>query len=209
MSLREHIKPILGNDQCFSTHYQALSHDSFGSKKFVSGHFGLMPIDYMDNPYIFTIVRDPISRFISYIKYTKKIFEYMDDLEYLEYCLYEVPEAYSNMQTKFLSGYTDIEKYNGSSGIADKVSNLWYLEGYSDNAIEVLNTIDHIDIFTLDQINLIPFKISDVLGIPAFRLSIAYNGSDPRVFIPEKHYDRIRELNEQDIILYNEICKRS
>lgn len=163
----------------------------------------------MDNPYVFTIIRDPISRFISYTKYTKKIFEYMDDIEYLEYCLYEIPEAYSNMQTKFLSGYTDIEKYNSSYGIADKVTNLWYLEGYSENATEVLDTIDQIDIFTLDQINLIPSKVSNVLGIPEFRLSVAYNGSDPRVVIPDRYYDRIRELNEQDIILYNEICKRS
>jgi len=82
--------------------------------KFVGGHFGLMPLDYMENPEIFTIVRDPVERFISYFKYTtgpkragKEAEEKLDRWLYGEEC-----EMQSNLQSKFLTGKLNIEKFN-------------------------------------------------------------------------------------------------
>ena len=61
---------ITGGVPHFVSNRTSINTENIKNSKFVGGHFGLMPLKYMNNPEVFCIVRDPIDRFISYFNYT-------------------------------------------------------------------------------------------------------------------------------------------
>jgi hypothetical protein len=61
----------------------------------------------------------------------------------------------------------------------------------------------------MDTISDIPKKISEHLNISNFSMPVTYNTSDPGITIPEQYYDRIIELNREDIKLYDKFKTNS
>ena len=104
------------------------------TSEFVGGHFGLMPLDYMNKPTVFSIIRHPLDRFISYFKYTTGLIRSKKEIEEkIESWLYgEQAEIQSNSQAKFLTGKMNIDKFNKNINFfQSSVNNNWFIENYS------------------------------------------------------------------------------
>ena len=99
----------------FVSNRTSIDKNKIKNSEFVGGHFGLMPLNYMQYPETFCIVRHPVERFISYFKYTTagQIRLGIDYQEKLYDWLYgSQSEIQSNSQSKFLTGKMNIEKFN-------------------------------------------------------------------------------------------------
>lgn len=183
--------------------------------KFVGGHFGLMPLDYMENPEIFTIVRDPVERFISYFKYTtgpkragKEAEEKLDRWLYGEEC-----EMQSNLQSKFLTGKLNIEKFNQDIlQFQNTVSSGWYLEGYKLDIKNVISSLEKMKAYTLEELDLFKIDLNKSLlkqfGFSTFKHSDKANSSyDIGIKFDKRHINRIEEINLLDMEVYEYVQK--
>jgi hypothetical protein len=183
--------------------------------KFVGGHFGLMPLDYMENPEIFTIVRDPVERFISYFKYTtgpkragKEAEEKLDRWLYGEEC-----EMQSNLQSKFLTGKLNIEKFNQDIlQFQNTVSSGWYLEEYKLDIKNVISSLEKMKAYTLEELDLFKIDLNKSLlkqfGFSTFKHSDKANFSyDIGIKFDKRHINRIEEINLLDMEVYEYVQK--
>jgi hypothetical protein len=183
--------------------------------KFVGGHFGLMPLDYMESPEIFTIVRDPVERFISYFKYTtgpkragKEAEEKLDRWLYGEEC-----EMQSNLQSKFLTGKLNIEKFNQDIlQFQNTVSSGWYLEGYKLDIKNVISSLEKMKAYTLEELDLFKIDLNKSLlkqfGFSTFKHSDKANSShDIGIKFDKRHINRIEEINLLDMEVYEYVQK--
>lgn len=183
--------------------------------KFVGGHFGLMPLEYMENPEIFTIVRDPVERFISYFKYTtgpKRAGKEAE--EKLDRWLYgEESTMQSNLQSKFLTGKLNIEKFNEDVlQFQNTVNSAWYLEEYKLNIKDVILNIEKMKAYTLDELDQFKIDLNKSLlkefGFMTFKHSDKANSSyDVGIKFNKKHIDKIKELNSLDMEMYDYVQK--
>jgi len=183
--------------------------------KFVGGHFGLMPLEYMENPEIFTIVRDPVERFISYFKYTtgpKRTGKEAE--EKLDRWLYgEESTMQSNLQSKFLTGKLNIEKFNEDVlQFQNTVNSAWYLEEYKLNIKDVILNIKKMKAYTLDELDQFKIDLNKSLlkefGFMTFKHSDKANSSyDVGIKFNKKHIDKIKELNSLDMEMYDYVQK--
>ena len=183
--------------------------------KFVGGHFGLMPLEYMENPEIFTIVRDPVERFISYFKYTtgpKRAGKEAE--EKLDRWLYgEESTMQSNLQSKFLTGKLNIEKFNEDVlQFQNTVNSAWYLEEYKLNIKDVILNIKKMKAYTLDELDQFKIDLNKSLlkefGFMTFKHSDKANSSyDVGIKFNKKHIDKIKELNSLDMEMYDYVQK--
>ena len=98
----------------FVSNRTSIDKNKIKNSEFVGGHFGLMPLNYMQYPETFCIVRHPVERFISYFKYTSGFMKDKNQIyEKLENWLYgDQSKIQSNQQSKFLTGSINIEKFN-------------------------------------------------------------------------------------------------
>jgi hypothetical protein len=202
--IRSNLLSEFSDKVCFADHYLTILDNSFTDAYFVGGHWGRSPIDKMKNPLVFTILRDPIERFISYFNYTKSLFPEMTKDDLLEYWLYDekMSKAQSNLQFKFLSSNIDVEQYNRSFDNKNRVEKTWFLED-GESLENTIDFIDSIETFILDKENSIADQISNKLNINKFSANVRSNESMGNKEIFSKHYDRIKELNEIDLEIYN------
>ena len=173
----------------FATHYNKLDIDSLNTCAYVAGHFGITPIEHLNNPLVFTVLRNPVDRFLSYYKYTRSFF--YDDM--LDTWLYddELSKIHSNTQLKFITNKIDLDLYNKNLVNKETVNNNWFIGQEED--------LDRGKSF-IDQ-NLILFTENlDKYFNTDSNIRINKSGKKPK--ITEKQYDRIVELNRLDIELY-------
>lgn len=183
--------------------------------EFVGGHFGLMPLDYMNNPEVFSIIRNPVDRFISYFKYTTGRIRMGEEAEERKYnWLYgDGAEIQANSQSKFLTGKINIDKFNeGIYYLQENVKNHWFVENYSLKLDDVLANVDKFYCYSLDNLNLFLEDFNKALyknfGFQTFKYKDKANCSpEIGVDFSKKDIDRIIELNELDMQVYKYVQK--
>jgi hypothetical protein len=173
----------------FATHYNKLEIDKVHTYKYLSGHFGITPIKHMNNPLIFTVLRNPVDRFLSYYKYTKPFF----NRDMLDLWLYdeELSKIHSNTQIKFITNKIDLNRYNKNLVNQETVNNNWFI-GQEENINKAKDFIDKNLVLFTDNLNK-DFNIQNGIRI---------NKSGKKPEVTSKQYDRIVELNSLDIELY-------
>lgn len=185
------------------------------SSKFVGGHFGLMPLQYMDNPEIFTIIRNPVERFISYFKYTTGPKRAGTEAEEkLERWLYgDQSKIQSNLQSKFLTGSMNVEKFNKNVPIFQHaVDNEWYLENYKLNFNDIVNNLNKMKCYTLEEIDIFKLELNNSLKkefeFSTFKHSDKANSSyDVGIKFTKSQINRIEEMNSLDMEVYEYVQK--
>jgi len=192
--LRGHLMAEFDNQPQFSTHREQLVLDTLSNKKYVGGHFGTTPIPHMSNPTVFTVLRNPIDRFISYAKYTRSFFQ-KDSMEELLYG--EHAKLHENTQTKFITNEIDIDKYNKSLVNSESIQKNWFI-GQEESFEKAKNFIDNNIVVTLENIE----KLPGILGINNFRSMSKVNGTRSLTGVTKDQYDKIVSMNELDMEVY-------
>ena len=200
---------ILNGVEHFVSNRTKIDPKQIEKSQFVGGHFGLMPLDYMDNPEVFTIVRDPVERFISYFNYTTRL-NMRGKLaeEKLEEWLYgDQSKIQSNAQSKFLTGKMNIEKFNNCPGQQDAVINQWFIEGYSLDLKDIISNVDKFKAYTLEELDLFKLDMNRSLknnfNFSTFKHSDKANSSyDVGINFTKSHIERIKDLNSIDLEVY-------
>jgi hypothetical protein len=211
--IRNNIVPhlISKNIPHFASNRTKIDVEHIAKSKFVIGHFGRMPLEYMDFPKVFCLIRDPIERYISYFKYTTgSVTSEKAAKENLEQWLYGPQSAIqSNLQSKFLTGSTNVEEFNRHIGNSDAyIDNAWHLENYKLDIGNIQDLIKNINIYTLDNHekfkNNFNEELQNQFGIKIFKYNDKANEA-PRIkiSIDKAHIKRIKELNEIDYEVYN------
>lgn len=206
---------ISGGVSHFVSNRTQINPTTISNSEFVGGHFGLMPLDYMKNPEVFSILRHPVDRFISYFKYTTGRIRMGEEAErkkhswlYGEECLMQ-----SNSQSKFLTGKINIEKFNNGIGyLQENVKQHWFIENYTLNLDSVLSNVDKIYCYSLENQNIFLEDLNKSLykhfGFNTFKYRDKANCSpEIGVTFSKKDIDRIVELNELDMQVYEYVQK--
>jgi hypothetical protein len=189
-------------DNVFSGHRDKLP-NSFSGYDHVSGHFATTPIADVDHN--FAVVREPISLTFSYINYMRDVFYpnwSFDDLFYF-YLETNRLDSFVNINTKFLTGVTDVDLYNkGIEDLKVVAESSWYVKNYAleaATAIDIIatNTTDIIFFEDRDRVNI----VCNIYGLEAENRKLNTSSDiTPDVF--SRHYRTIKDLNELDIATY-------
>lgn len=181
---------------------------------FISGHLANYPSTVLDNLKSFTIVRDPIERFISWFFYLYgNSMPHNELINIFNSWLYDkdMSDTLSNIQTKFLTGTLNIEGYNKKQGAFEKNANGWYVIDYNYDHDYILEKIESISCYTVENRDMLLDDINNYLfnhyGLgPIFNKRFKYNPSTKDRFeITDKMINRITELNQHDIFLYESV----
>jgi hypothetical protein len=191
--------------------------EKWNNSKFIGGHFGLSPLDYMDSDTkVFTVIRNPVDRFISYFKYTTGLVRAGQEAsDKLERWLYgDQSNTQANLQTKFLLGKTNINEFNKNFNYFQKnVDNAWYLEEISGGVEKAISNLDKFYAYSLENLNLFKEDMNKALEKEfLFKPFKGVNDSANRspeigLSLTKKQIARIEELNEMDMILYEHVSK--
>lgn len=200
----------------FASNRTKIDVNQISKSKFVIGHFGRMPLKYMDSPKVFCLLRDPVERYISYFKYnTGFITDQSRAEENLDQWLHkEQSKIQGNLQSKFLTGSTNIDLFNSYIGVSGDafIDNIWHLENYSLDIDKIKESISNINIYTMENYDKFKFDFSEEVkkqfGFNAFKYNDKSNES-PRikVKIDESHKKIIKSLNEIDCEIYDYVRK--
>lgn len=216
--IKNHVLPhlITGGVPHFVSNRTIIDKPTLNKSLFVGGHFGLMPLDYMTNPEIFTVMRNPIDRFISYFKYTTGIIRIGKEAnEKLDDWLYgEQSEVQSNLQTKFLIGKTNIEEFNKNFNyFQNAVNSAWYLQEYEGGPGVAINNLNRFYYYTVEDLDLFKEDMNKALkkqfGFEAFKHRNDFSNRSPEMglSLTKKQIDRIAELNWMDMEVYDYVSK--
>jgi len=194
----------------FASNRSVIDVEQIKESQFVSGHFGLMPLDYMDDPLVFTIVREPVERFISYFNYTIKPQQTKRQIEErLNEWLYGKDSIkQSNLQAKFLTGKTNIDKYNEDVlPFETTIESGWHIEGYTLDIKHIIKNLKQMKCYTLDELNLFKTNLNESLinqfGFSSFADSKKINASfNNGIKFNKEQINKVKELNALDIELY-------
>ena len=211
--IRNNVVPYMlsKNVDHFASNRTLIDINKIAKSKFVSGHFGRMPIEKMESPEVFCLLRDPVERFISYFKYTTGYITSKEDAQKnLEMWLYgEQSEKQSNLQSKFLTGSTDIEEFNRNIGNFDAyINNAWHLQGHSSDIEIIKKSIADINIYTMENydkfIDDFNSELKKQFGFTSFRYNEKSNESPSiKIDISKADRERIMELNLIDYEVYD------
>jgi hypothetical protein len=201
--MRGHLLREFQGKQNFSTHYKSIDSNYIKNCYFVTGHFGLYPIEFMNNPFVFTTLRNPVDRFVSYFRYVHPLISKEDpNLAFDRWINDEsIYVHHSNTQTKFLSNSIDIDRYNSSIKLDTRFVENWLI-GKDENINNAKHFLDNNTFFIMEDNNIYT-ELHTTLGIKDFPHRSKVNGAlDIGLEISKKQYARIEELNSLDLELY-------
>ena len=202
------------NKKILSGHDFKINIDDFSKKDYICGHYALTPLSYSEKT--FTILRDPIERSFSYMKYIwNHSYRYMSMDTAFDFFLKKenLREQLSNQQSNFLTATLDIEKYNertydtkthhlnGWSLITKDINKDSVIKSVIDNNIEIL-FFDDSDLYK-KVFNI--FKLKDFDHIDFSKKVNESPKADIEFY--KKWYDTIYKINEVDIEVYNFLKK--
>lgn len=201
---------ISGGVEHFASNRSYIDKEKIKNSRYVAGHFGLTPIELMDNPIVFTTLRDPVERFISYFNYTTGLVKTKSEAhQKLDYWLYgDQSPIQSNMQSKFLTGYMNFDKFNEGVNMFQKaVYEGWYIENYSLDINTVKSNIDLFNCYTLDNHDAFKRDYNLILkkefGFTTFKYADKANRShDLGIQLTKSQLNRIQEMNKIDMEAY-------
>lgn len=217
--IKNHVLPhlITSGVPHFVSNRTIIDVEKWNNSKFIGGHFGLSPLDYMDSDTkVFTVIRNPVDRFISYFKYTTGLVRAGQEAsDKLERWLYgDQSNTQANLQTKFLLGKTNINEFNKNFNYFQKnVDNAWYLEEISGGVEKAISNLDKFYAYSLENLNLFKEDMNKALEKEfLFKPFKGVNDSANRspeigLSLTKKQIARIEELNEMDMILYEHVSK--
>lgn len=204
--IRENLIKSFQDKNNFVGHKQKLP-NSFKNFDNVSGHFANTPV--LDSDFTFAIVRNPVSLSFSYIQYMKDKFYPTMKFEELfdKYEKEDKLKSFININTKFLTGFINIEKYNNSITDLKKLAeNCWEVENYVSTAEFAKEHIEscNIKIFKYEDNNL----YRDICKIYKRDISQKVLNESSKIdsIVLKKYYSVLSELNWLDLELY-EIIK--
>jgi hypothetical protein len=200
------------NKSILAGHNFNINLEDFKVQDYIIGHYGLTPIPYASKT--FTILRDPVERCFSYMKYVWQAF-------YRNLNIDEVFEKFlndedfknilSNQQSKFLTSFMDIKSYNeNTNNIKNHFLSGWSLIVPQINKDSVINSINNnnIEVLFFDDERLYK-KVFDIFGINNISQIDYYKKTNQSVELDlnfyNKHYDKIVEINQIDIEFYNHL----
>ena len=192
--LRKHFIPEFADHNSFSTHYDQIVLENLADKQYVSGHFGTTPIEHMSRPLVFTVLRDPVKRFISYARYTRSFFQ-TDSMSELLYG--EHSKLHENTQAKFITNEIDIDLYNKNLVNSETIQKNWFI-GQEESFEKAKSFIDNNIVVTLENIE----KLPDLLGIKNFKDLGKQNSTRSKTEVTKEQYDRIVSMNQLDMEIY-------
>lgn len=215
--IKNNVLPHLlsGGVEHFVSNRTEIKVDKLKKSKFVGGHFGLMPLDYMDNPSVFCLLRDPVERFISNFKYILKMTNSIID-PYEEFDIWlngEQSTVQSNVQSKFLTGKMNLSKFNQRPTIfMNSLRNNWFIEDYALDIKVIKNNINFFNCYTMDNHNQFKKDLNEELykqfNFITFKRDYKSNESPKlNINITKKQIDKIKELNYLDIEVYEYVRK--
>ena len=202
----------------YSIVYQAdtIDNQQIKNSEYIFGHIGRYPELIVNNIMTYGVIRNPVDRFISTFNFFAKNIFYLEPTEeILEKWLYD-PDYFnnhSNLQSKFITGYTDISLWN-SNDRQSRVKNGWYMTNYSNNINEIKDKVDSGYWVSLENKDSLLDWLSNMhiekYGFKLYNRRYPINESEKLSFnISNKIKDRITELNQIDYQLYDYICSKA
>jgi hypothetical protein len=193
-----------------STHKINIGLEDFENKDYISGHYGLTPIPYVSTT--FTILRDPIERTFSYMKYIwEHFYNYtsMDEAFMFFLTNKNFKEVLSNQQSNFLTSQIDINEYNrNTNNIANHVRSNWYLIRKNIDKNSVIESVDKnkIEVLFFEDPELYKkvfnfYKIDNTDYIDSNKKMNESKKVDKEFY--KKYYEQVFEMNKIDIEVYN------
>jgi hypothetical protein len=202
--------------------------NNFKNKQYIAGHIGQLPQKHIDGVISFSLVRDPKEQWLSWfwLMYRQGLTvvdskivgsDYGTPQAYMEKFLYD--ESYykgtSNIQSKFLLGYVNVELWNKIEEPIDKMKSNWCLVEYNIDSSEIDKALDSNIVETVEnRDNLIDFlntlfqkKYKLTKTISDYEWS-GHNTPRPNPLdfsIPDSWVNRINELNHADYYLYEKV----
>lgn len=206
--IREVIKNQNPESKIVSGHKNQISISDLDSANFISGHYGTLPIKRSDKT--FTIIREPIERTFSCLKYIwSHFYSSMSMYDFFEFYLSDqkLSESVSNQQSKFLTGPVEINKYNDNiKNLKNMVESNWFIESNVKSVSDVISSIylNNIEVFDYSNKKLY-LEISKVIGIN-YNKDIFENKLNISPFMVKdiylEYYDKVANLNYLDLELY-------
>lgn len=177
--------------------------------KYIFGHIGSYPQTILENVCTFTVIRNPVDRFISTFNFfSENIFNTKPTIELLEHWLYDpvYSEAHSNIQSKFLTGSSNRDLWNVSTR-PERVSKGWMIENYSTDIKSIINRIDAMKAVSFENTDMLLDWLAEIndkeYGFRLYNRRNPINESSPLDFIiPKSLQSRIEELNSIDFHVY-------
>ena len=207
--VREHVLPNLkANDiSFFASHHMELKKDDLAYKNFISGHFGTTPIQGA-NQIIFTMLRNPVDRYISNFLYITKFNNEKEMYNKLDLWINDpkVLALQSNLQYKMLSNSTDIRWYNESDkNVYQRAENGWCLDSNSFtnpksvlDKCEIVGLVDEHESF-LKKLNIL---LENNYGFTTFLNNKKMNINLKKIQVSESIKKKIAEINSLDMEMY-------
>jgi len=200
------------NKSILAGHNFNINLEDFKAQDYIIGHYGLTPTPYVSKT--FTILRDPVERCFSYMKYVWQAFYRNSNIdEVFEKFLNDesFKNVLSNQQSKFLTSFMDIESYNKNT---DNIKN-HFLSGWSlvvpninkELVIDSINT-NSIEVLFFDDKELYKkvlniFNIENTYGIDYYNKTNQSIELDLNFY--NNYYDKIVKINQIDIEVYNHL----
>ena len=182
------------------------------NSEYIFGHIGKYPEILIPNILSYGFVRDPIDRFISTFNFfSKNIFNVTPTRDLLDLWLYDevLSTSHSNLQSKFITGYSNKELWNLSNR-QERVKNGWFISDYSLNIDNIINEIEKSNFASIENYHLVLDWLSDIIynkySFMLYSRRYKVNDSEPLTFhIDKTAMNRIKELNEIDLCMYDYI----
>ena len=169
-----------------------------------------MPISEIPNLSVFTLLRDPVERFISYFNSTTKVdMPKKDVMDKLNNWLYE-EDTQHNLQSKFLTGSTNILKFHEGYKESKNASvdHGWWIEDFSLNINDIKKSLDKMNAYTMEDFDLFKKDFNESLykefKFKIFQNNYKVNSSTKNIMpITNDIIDRIKEVNSIDQQVYD------
>lgn len=190
-----------------TTNHGLINEITFNNKKFISGHYGITPLEYIENPINTTMVRNPIDRYISNFLYIYKGHDMHKDFESW---LYDenIYKNQINLQTRFLTKKLNIDSYNSKNHGLERAEDGWCLDKTELNIKDAIKTINSCEIVGIFEdhhsfLNKYNNLLLSNFGFTTFSNKNKINGNFTKMQLSDTIVKRIEELNYLDMELYD------
>jgi hypothetical protein len=200
--IRENLIKSFQDSNNFVGHKQAMP-ESFKTFDNISGHFANNPVKEAD--LTFAVIRNPVNLTFSYIQYMRDKFYPIltfDEL-FSKYEKEDKLKSFTNINTKFLTGFINVVKYNKTINDLKKLAeNCWETENYVSTAAFAKKHLDNSDIKILRYEDHDLYKnISDIYERNIAE-GVVNESSEIDSATVKKYVNIISELNWLDLELY-------